>query len=193
MSPDPRDHTFAGVIGASLAIIFGISCLLGSLFSASYAIIGCIVTVYAVVAILAIAELCLVHRTKNQIALLRITLSPSEKQLLRAHRFYFVSPIIASNYAGFLDYTRWVGIVWAGLALWTRAYGAAVLIAAFFLVAGWLIARLSPIARYQAAAHRGDRAAQNKLAMICHIAWNRYSAFGLSHPAPGPPGDALGP
>jgi hypothetical protein len=189
MSPVPRDHPFTRVIGVGLAIIFAISCLIASVFSVPHTITGYIVVTYAVAAAVPMAELYVAHLYKNQMELLRITLSRSEKQLLQAHRLFFASPITASNFAHLLDLTRWFGMVWAGLALWTGAYGPALLIAAFYLIAGWLVARLSPITRYQAAAHRGDRAAQNRLAMICHIDWNRYSAFGLRPPFRRSPAD----
>jgi len=160
------------ILGLVPAVIFFTASLAVALFSFWWGALVYVSAIYGVL-VLILISLVSVRAPLDPMGVRKIILSSDEERLFNKYYAFFRFPFGTQNFAHFVNYARMFGLIWIVIALWQRMYWVAVANAAFYLVSGPLMWRLSPIAHYMAAAEKGIANAERDLRGIQHIVDNR--------------------
>lgn len=103
------------------------------------------------------------------------TLEPAEQRVYRRYHVAIDFPLAGHVYAGWLNFLRVAGLVWAGLCAWKGLYELAGASFLLFLVTASLIHRNNPWFYLGRQAAQGHAKASAELALIQRV-------FSLRHP-----------
>lgn len=160
------------IVGLIPALVFFIGSLVAATFSVHAGAIGYAVAVYAALALIVVACLC-VRPPADPVGARRIILSDGEERLFKKHYAFFRFPFGTQNFAQFINFARIFGIVWIIIGLWKGFYWEVGSLVVFYMISGHAIMWLFPSAHYAAIAEKGHEFGARALAQIEHILQNR--------------------